>query len=190
MSKIVFSIQYAGLTLPVAKNDKGEDVTPLKPIAELFGLSWTDQHKKVTGSAYLTKYLGICMGDNPHADGQKRGQTCILLSRVAAYLMTINPERVQAAGNADGAKFLMEKQEEWADALHDFEELGVAVNLNHAKSQELLRKQRFSFAQMIGIKNKTADLADRHALGQVAQQMAGELGITYQLDLDEAGQKP
>lgn len=71
------------------------------------------------------------------------------------------------------------------DALHDYEELGLAVNLNHAKSQEALRRQRTSFAQMIGIKNKTACLEDRQALGQVVKQMAGELGIAYQLDLGE-----
>ena len=32
MSKIVISIEYAGLQLQVAKNDQGEPVTPLKPM--------------------------------------------------------------------------------------------------------------------------------------------------------------
>ncbi|MBX9612448.1 MAG: phage antirepressor N-terminal domain-containing protein [Burkholderiales bacterium] len=189
MSKVAFSIMYAGLQLPIVKNERCQDVTPLKPIADLFGLSWTDQHKKVTGNHHLTKYLGICLVVNPHADGQKREQTCILLSRVAAYLMSISPERVQSAGNVDGAKFLMEKQEEWADALHDYEELGVAVNLNHAKAQEALRRQRLSFAQMIGLKNKTTAASDRAALSNVIGQMAAELGVPYQLELAEgAGQ--
>lgn len=187
MSKIIFSIQYAGLTLPVIKNDKGEDVTPLKPIADLFGLKWEEQRKKVTNSDYLSRYLGVCTPVIRGADDQNREQNCIRVSRVAAYLMSINPERVQAAGNEDGAQFLMEKQEEWADALHDYEEIGVAVNVNHVKSQELLRKQRFSFAQMIGIKNQTSNPQDRQALGQVTQQMAAELGITYQLELDGEG---
>lgn len=214
--KIVFSIMYAGLQLPVLKNEQGQDVTPLKPISDLFGLKWEKQREKITQSDYLSRFLGVCTLDSwgagsqkqgditpprggagaqkgqkpdtctPHvggAGGQIREQTCILISRVAAFLMSINPELVRARGNKDGAKFLEEKQEEWADALHDYEELGVAVNLNHAKSQELLRKQRASFAQMIGVKNKTADAPDRKALGAVVQQMAAELGVAYQPDL-------
>lgn len=103
--------------------------------------------------------------------------------------MSINPERVQAAGNADGANFLIEKQEEWADALHDYEEIGVAVNLKHVKTQEVLRRQRMSFAQMIGIKNKTPNPSDRAALTRVVRCMAAELGVPYQIDLTETADK-
>lgn len=183
MSKIIFSIQYAGLTLPIGKNEKGEDVTPLKPIADLFGLRWNRQLEKVTNSAYLSRYLGVCTLPMWGADGQKREQTCILVPRVAAYLMSVNPEQVHAAGNEDGAKYLMEKQEEWADALHDYEEIGIAINLNHARSQEFLRKQRMSFAQMIGVQNKTENPASRRALGAVVEKMAAELGVPFQPDL-------
>lgn len=185
MSRVIFSIMYAGLQLPLIKNERGEEVTPLKPIADLFGLRWTQQREKVSNSEYLSRYLGVCTLDSRCADGQNREQTCILLCRVAAYLMSINPERVQAAGNADGAKFLIEKQEEWADALHDYEELGVAFNHNHARNQDALRRQRLSFAQMIGLKNKTPDAADRQALSTVIGQMAAELRIPYQPELPE-----
>jgi hypothetical protein len=185
MSKVTVSIQYAGLQLQIGKNERGEDVTPLKPISDLFGLQWRRQHKKVTESDYLGRFLGVCVVPMYHADGQKRDQICILLSRVAAFLMSINPEQVRAQGNVSSADFLEEKIKEWADALHDYEELGVAVNLNHLKTQEALRKQRASFAQMIGIKNKVSDASDRRALGHVVKQMAGELGIPYQLDLTE-----
>lgn len=183
MSKISFSIQYAGLTLPVIKNATGEEVVPLKPIADLFGLKWEEQRKKVTDSAYFVKFLGTCTPAIRGAGDQIRAQTCIRLSRVAAYLMSINPERVKAQGNEDGAKFLIEKQEEWADALHDYEELGVAVNLNHAKTQEVLRRHRMSFAQLISIKSKTPDEVDRRALGSLIEKMAGELGLPYQREI-------
>lgn len=197
MSKIAFSIQYAGLTLPVVKNDQGQDVTPLKPIAELFGLDWSTQHKKVTNGDFYPAFFGTCtvhmpyagggcVGDSPHAGSQKREQTCIRLDRVAAYLMGINPERVKSHGNESGAAYLTQKITEWADALHDYEEIGVAVNLNHVKTQEALRRQRASFAQMIGIKNKTANTADRAALGHVVRCMAAELGVPYQTDITEA----
>jgi hypothetical protein len=183
MSKIVFSIQYAGLTLPVMKNEAGEDCTPLKPISDLFGLKWERQRTKVSQGDFLGRFLGVCTLHMGGADGQKREQTCIRVNRVAAFLMSVNPDQVHAAGNVDGAKFLAEKQEEWADALHDYEEIGVAVNLNHARALEAMRKQRAAFAQMIGVKNKTENKADRDALGHVVQQMAGELGVSYQPDL-------
>lgn len=183
MSKISFSIQYAGLTLQIAKNDQGEEVTPLKPITDLFGLKWETQRRKFTDSAYLTKRLGICLTLMGGADGQNREQTCILLSRVSAFLMSINPERVSANGNNDGAEFLIAKQEEWDDALHDYEELGLAINLNHAKTQEVLRRHRMSFAQLIAIKSKTPDEVDRRALGSLIEKMAGELGLPYQREI-------
>lgn len=99
--------------------------------------------------------------------------------------MSINPELVRANGNETGADFLEEKINEWADALHDYEEIGVAINMNHAKALEALRKQRISFAQMINIKNKTEELCDRRALGHVVKKMAEEIGIPYQSDLLE-----
>lgn len=198
MKRVVFSIQYAGLTLPVMQNEQGQDVTPLKPISDLFGLRWTQQREKVTNSAYFSRFLGTCTltswgaGTSKPGEitpqvggdgGQKREQTCILVSRVAAYLMGINPEMVRAKGNQDGAKFLEEKQEEWADALHDYEEIGCAVNLNHAKQQEQTRKMRAAFFQGMGVQNRTENAAARKAVGELVQQMAAELGIQYQPDL-------
>lgn len=199
--KIVFSIMYAGLTLPVVKNEQGQDVTPLKPISDLFGLRWRQQLEKVSKSEYLRRYLGVCTLASSRAgsqktpdsdtctltsggaDDQKREQTCILVKRVAAFLMSISPEMVRAKGNTDGAKFLEEKQEEWADALHDYEEIGVAVNTNHIKQQEQTRKLRTAFFQAMGVQNKTENPAARKAIGQVVQQMAAELGVAYQPDL-------
>ena len=101
--KVIFSIVYAGLQLPVLKNGQGQDVTPLKPISDLFGLRWEKQREKVTNSAYLSRYLGVCTLTSGGADDQKREQTCILISRVAAFLMGMNPEMVRAKGNPDNA---------------------------------------------------------------------------------------
>jgi hypothetical protein len=185
MSKIMISIEYAGLHVQVVKNEQGEPVTPLKPISDLFGLQWETQREKVTKSDHLRRFLGICTLLMGGAGDQKREQTCILLSRVAAFLMSINPDRVRANGNESGADYLEQKLTEWADALHDYEELGVAINLNHAKSQDAIRRQRDSFAKMLGIKNKTTSHSDRQALSHLMQQIATEISIPYQLDLTE-----
>lgn len=185
MSKIAFSIQYAGLTLPIVKNDQGQDVTPLKPITELFGLEWERQRKKVTEGEFKPDVFGTCVIDCPHAGGQNRAQTCIRVDRVMAYLVNIDPERVNSGGNKSGAVYLVAKITEWADALHDYEEIGTARDMSHINAQEALRRQRASFAQMIGIKNKTLDATDRAALGHVVRCMAQELGVPYQADLIE-----
>ena len=185
MSKVTFSIQYAGLELQVTRNASGEDVVPLKPLADTFGLDWERQRVKVTASPYLNEYLGTCTRHMPGAGGQIREQTCILLSRVAAYLMSINPDRVKAQGNEDGAKFLIAKQNEWADALHDYEELGVAVNLNHTKTQDALRRQRTAFFSAMGVLNKTSGAAERKAISSVIGQMATELRVAYQQELPQ-----
>lgn len=190
MKHITICIEYAGLSLMVIKNQDGEDATPLKPISDLFGLRWNTQREKVTGSEFFARFFGVCTLPGRCADDQKRDQTCILVSRVAAYMMTINPEQVRAQGNTTGADFLETKLNEWADALHDYEQLGAAFNLNHAKAGEALRKQRASFAQMIGVKNRTAAEPDRKALGAVIGQMAAELGVPYQVDLVDEGGEP
>jgi hypothetical protein len=183
MNKVFITIQYAGLVLQIAKNDKGEDCTPLKPISDLFGLRWDRQFQKVNDSDHLRKFLGVCTLHMWGADGQKREQTCILLSRVAAFLMSISPDRVRTNGNVGGAEFLEQKISEWADALHDYEELGYAINMNHAKSQELLRKQRMALFQMINMKNKTESQPDRNAMAHIIKQAAGELNVPYMPDL-------
>lgn len=126
MNKIVLSIQYAGMTLQVTKNDAGEDVTPLKPFVDMLGLKWETQRMKVSDSPFYSKYLGVCTPLMGGADSQKREQTCIFVSRVAAFLMSISPDKVRAMGNVDGAVFLEAKLNEWADALHALETFGVA----------------------------------------------------------------
>lgn len=183
MSKINISIEYAGLQLQIAKNVQGQDVTPLKPISDLFGLRWDRQRDKVTKSVHFGKFLGVCTLHMWGADGQKREQNCIFLSRVAAFIMSISPDAVRSQGNHSAADFLEQKLNEWADALHDYEEIGVAINENHYRFQEALRKQRTAFAQMINIKTKSDDRSDRKALTHIVKQMADELGVPYQVDM-------
>lgn len=221
MSKVIRLIDYAGLKLPVMKNERGEDCTPLKPIADLFGLSWRDQRKKLVESPFLMRHLGLTFvekapkpadsgediltsngGEGPKTADSGMGihaskpgnrtylpEVLIRIDRVAAYLMTINPEKVRAAGNERGSDFLEARLTEWADALHDFIEDGVAVNLNHVRADDARRKQREAFARMMVTKTKMEDPADRRAVGQVAAQMAAELGVMFQLDLPEGGAK-
>lgn len=145
MKHIAISIEYAGLTLPVIKSERGE-IVPLKPICDLFGLKWETQREKVSEGFYA-EYLGVCVQKawvatplKGGASGEFQEQTCIRLDRVAAFMMTINPDRVRAAGNESGAAFLQAKLTEWADALHDYETFGSAHNPRHADALLAMRR--------------------------------------------------
>lgn len=139
MKHIAISIEYAGLTLPVVKNDAGVDVVPFKPLVGIFGLDWMTQYKKIQ-SPWMTRHLGVCIGLMPYGGDQKKEMVCIRLDRVATYLTTINPDRVRANGNTDAADFLEAKLTEWADALHDYETFGSAHNPRHADALLAMRR--------------------------------------------------
>lgn len=146
MKHIAISIEYAGLQLPVVKNESGIDCVPIKPICDLFGLKWETQRTKIS-ELFYSEYLGVCtlkaLVCTPvkgGADDQVREHTFLRLDRVAAFLMTINPDRVRAAGNEEGAAFLKAKLIEWADALHDYETFGSAHNPRHAESRLAMQR--------------------------------------------------
>lgn len=183
MSKVSFNIEYAGLQLQIAKNASGEDVTPLKPISDLFGFKWEIQRKKVTESKFLASYLGTCTPLMGVVNGQKREQTCILLSRVAAFLMSINPDRARANGNESGADFLEEKLNEWADALHDYEAFGVAIKGQKNTEAQLELARINSAIRLIAAKSRTKSDKDRQAIEAMQGVLAKHIGIPFQADL-------
>ena len=180
---IVVSINYSGMQLPIVKNEFGDDCTPLKPIVDLLGIQWERQRKRINESAHLSKFLGVCTVRMYCASGQKREKTCILLSRVAAFIMSINPDRVRANGNVDAADFLEEKLKEWADALHDYEKLGVAFNMAHSRNQEAAGRQFMRVAKLLKIKSQLPELSERRLMDSMITKAADGLGIAYQPDL-------
>ena len=139
MKHIAISIEYAGLMLPVVKNEQGVDHVPLKPISDVFGLHWPSQHAKMQ-EEWKAEFLGVCLLDIPYAGEQKRQMVCIRLDRVAAYLLSLNPAKIRDAGNESGAAFLKAKLTEWADALHDYETFGSAHNPRHADALLAMRR--------------------------------------------------
>lgn len=199
MKHITICIEYAGLSLPVVKNEKGIELVPLKPISDLFGLQWKRQYLKTKedwtarflGVCVVPMYhagdqnsgnLGVCIGLTPYAGEQKREMVCIRLDRVAAYLMTLSPAKIRAAGNASGADFLEARLNEWADALHDYETLGAAVNPRHSTAQATARAANAA-VKLIRAKALAASRPDRLLIDGLLQQIAAESGLPYQPDM-------
>lgn len=154
MKHIAISIEYAGLTLLAIENDQGVYHVPLKPLSSLFGLQWATQHQKVQRE-WLRAHLGVCLMTVPDVAGQSRSMVCIRVDRVDAYILSINPLRVRAGGNLDGASYLALKHREWADSfrtycarlkliryrgLHDDDAFDSAHRARHAEA--LLRIER------------------------------------------------
>lgn len=198
-------LEFAGVSLPIGKDAEGRDIVPLKPISDVFGLSWADVKKKIgavrptcggdipsagsekqpdsrDASPYLGRLFGVCMGLMYHA-GQLREMLCIRLDRVAAWMMQINPERVRAAGNESGAAFLEQKHEEWADLLHEYEtRQGGMLQAISGETRTRAINIRL-YLSVLRAKHDTADEADRAALTVIAKTLAADAGAPYQADL-------
>lgn len=170
---VTLTIEYAGMSLQVAKNDQNEDVTPLKPFTDMLGLRWERQRSKVASSPFYCRYLGVCTLHMWGADGQKREQTCILVSRVAAFLMSISPDAVRAAGNVDSAEFLETKLNEWADALHALETYGIAFKKNH-------RELRADLQGLFKTRTLAQSKSEKDALTKLISQTFSDLGQPLQ----------
>ncbi len=177
---IAMALEFAGLVLPIAQDEAGRDVVPLKPITDLFGLDWKSQYRR-TQAPGIREYLGVCMGDVPHA-GQQREMVCIRVSRVAAYLFSVNPESVRAAGNDAGATYLARKWEEWGDVLHAYEQhVGMFANAGQRS------KQVRDMLAVMREKRAVSTAADRAYLTALTQRMAADLGLPHQDELPVEG---
>lgn len=178
MNQISINLNFGGALLPVAKNEAGQDVVPLKPISDVIGLKWETQRVKVQ-TPYFARRLGICTPLMGGAD-QAREMVCIRLDRVAAFLNSINPDRVRVNGNEAAADYLERKHAEWDDLIHQYE----------SQSGQLI--QRTVSAKIISIKTflavsrekrATANPEDRKVLDAIARDLAAEVGAPYQPDL-------
>lgn len=190
MSAVHVQIQYAGMRLDVYRTEDGKDVTPLKPIVELFGLSWKMQHKKVTEDPYLMRKLGGCIHASMDAGTQKRDVFCILLASVSMFLLRLNPNMIRAQGNVSSADFLEAKHDEWIAALDDYESLGAAFNMNHAKAQAALERQQLHLARLAKAAESAKDPQAKALLERLVGDAAGKLGYSYARPISPQGELP
>lgn len=187
-TKVHIQLEYAGMRLDVYRTEDGKDITPLKPITDLFGLSWKKQHQKLTEDPYLMRKLGGCIHPRVDAGDQKRDVFCILLASVSLFLLRLNPNMIRAQGNVSGAEFLEAKHDEWMQAIHDYEQLGAAFNLNHANAQAALARQRLQLAKLVKTTEATKDPQMKRLLENMVNDAAAELGCKIEPKKDPQGQ--
>lgn len=167
-------IEFADVALPVAQDSDGRDVVPLKPISDAFGLDWERQRVKAQ-TPYLSSLLGTCTQQMLGA-GQRREMVCIRLDRVAAWLFRVNPESVRAVGNEAGADFLIQKHEEWADLIHEYEtRKGGMLKVSADKRAANLRL----FISAINAQQRANSAPAKKALGVAIGQIAGQAAVRH-----------
>lgn len=178
MNGLTLNMVFGGAVLPVAKNEAGQEIVPLKPISDVIGVDWESQRIKVQ-TPYFSQRFGICTQTILWA-GQAREMVCIRLDRVAAFLNSLNPQSVRAKGNEAAADFLEKKHQEWDDLIHAYE----------SERGDMLR--RGATAKVINIrtllsvcreKRVTTHEPDRRVLEAISKDLSAELGLPYQSDL-------
>lgn len=101
---------FTDLVLPVGRDADGCAVVPLKPIVDRFALDWRGQKRKVRRRLHDQLGMTTC---ELYVGRGSRSTICIRLDKVGAYLQTVNPRRVMANKNVEGAKSLETKQSVW-----------------------------------------------------------------------------
>lgn len=179
---LALELEFAGVVLPIALNEAGEQIVPLKPITDVFGLDWKGQYRRAQVPDFRD-YWGVCTYSMSHA-GQQREMVCILLNRVIAFLHSVSPSSVRAAGNEAGATFLTRKWREWGDVMSIYEQhrQGALSNLTPADVVHTSRRTRNLLAVMREKRAAPSD-ADRALLAALTQRMAADLGLPHQSEL-------
>jgi hypothetical protein len=129
MNKITIKIGHNTICLPLVQSQQGMVVAPLKPIADEIGLPWAEQLETLRpvgreenrresldddemDNLYFSRRMGICL-EKVFFEGLMQEMICIRADRIAAYMHSIDTDRLAAAGNHEAAELLRAKQEEW-----------------------------------------------------------------------------
>ena len=147
------TINFHGLILFIYSTGDQEYI-PIRPIIDLIGTDWrTARRSLITGdsadlfgtTSLLTAKIdnsgGLMLeigGVSTHSKSDSATNNarndelieilCIRLDRVHMYLARVNTSRLRVNGNIKAADYLLRLQHEWADALHNYETHGIAVN--------------------------------------------------------------
>jgi hypothetical protein len=153
--RIHISIGFGDVILPVIDCDDGEQRVPLKPIADEIGINWQTYSRRIDADDFLSGRLGLKM--TPLKGGQKV-QKCILLTRVEAFLYTLNPKMIRNNGkNEDAANWLEAKINEWDDAIHLYETNGFASKDDRAIRDKYALLSRLDRVSNVEIKRIYAE---------------------------------
>jgi phage antirepressor YoqD-like protein len=114
-------VDFHGQALVVVDKE-GEPYVVMRPIVEGMGLDWASQFTKLTEDT--RRWGTVVIRATVAADGKTREMTCLPLRKLAGWLMTLQPNRMDMFV-ADKVRIY---QNECDDALWAYWTKGVAVN--------------------------------------------------------------
>lgn len=200
---IKHTLVVCGREIPTIEID-GVHYVSARCTADVFGLNWRTQKKQLldaeqgalygvidisaeTGLVHAQSRLGY-RRSRQHID--RENAIYLRMDRVMIYIGRRSTANIRSQGqNHEGAAMVFARQLEFAQALRDYETIGIAVNKNHFGRDDLLRKKRMALVDVVNSKNRIEAKADRALLESLIGDMAGELGVPYQPNLVDAAGK-
>ena len=126
----------------------GEDLVAVRPISEALGLSWPRQSRKLESNQSLM----CCLMATRDALGREQQMLCIPIKKVAAWLFSINPNKVKEQYKAAVIAF----QDELQHALYAY----VKGELTFEVVEELKKIIAMLVAENTEIKRRLAELEE------------------------------
>ncbi|WP_320728294.1 phage antirepressor N-terminal domain-containing protein [Enterobacter ludwigii] len=126
----MMTVPFYGDSLYVV-NHNGEPHVPMKPIVEGMGLDWKSQFRRL--NQRFSK--GMVIMTIPSVGGPQKA-VCLALRKLAAWLQTINPNKVRPEIRDKVIRY----QEECDDVLYEYWTRGVVVNPRRMSVMEELNQ--------------------------------------------------
>ncbi|EER7062666.1 TPA: phage antirepressor N-terminal domain-containing protein [Escherichia coli] len=126
----MMTVPFHGDSLYVV-NHNGEPYVPMKPVVEGMGLAWAPQFTKLK-QRFAKGVTEIII---PSAGGEQT-MTCLALRKLAAWLQTINSNKVKP----EIRDKVIQYQEECDDVLYEYWTKGVVVNPRRMSVMEELNQ--------------------------------------------------
>lgn len=166
------SVPFHGNTLFVVDHN-GQPYTPMKPIVDGMGLSWQPQHAKLK-DRFGTSITEIVM--QMPGDDQRRSVTCMAMRKLAGWLMTIHPNKV----NPEIRDRIIRYQNECDDALWDYWTKGQAVRQNGIKSLEssaITASEQQTLSEIVDVRAREYDVNVGKAKAEIWSRLHNKFRI-------------
>lgn len=192
--------QYVKPTLVVLNREistieiDGIHYVSARAIGDVFNLDWRTQKRQLSDPDSVVLYgvidisapemAVIVSPDSRYSGRSDRADTIFVrMDRAMMFIARVSTANMRAKGNHEGAEAVLQKQIEFARALHEYESFGIAVKYGVADQR---RKGQCVMLAAIRVKNQTQGQPERKLIEGMLAQQAAEYGLSYQPDLLDA----
>ena len=161
---VLSPVQFHNDTIYSIEHD-GEQYTPVRPIVENLGMSWGNQAAKLRND----KKRWGCADISTPSNGGIQTYVCLPVRKVAAFLATINPNKVRK----DLRDKVLQYQNECDDVLWDYWTKGKAINPRTRAKSEPPKSRTLTSEQLASLDQELLKKMDcwnpaRHDTGREA----------------------